>query len=57
MSTLGDPDSFFGLLYFAAAGLITLGIDTMRRYVKRRMDIWEAKNPVKKGEETEDDEE
>lgn len=57
MSTLGDPDSFYGLLYFAAAGLITLGIDTVRRYVKHRMDMWEAKNPVKKNGENENDDE
>lgn len=42
------------LLYFAGAGLITLGIETLRRWVKHRMDLWESRNPVQKKDEDDD---
>lgn len=46
VSDIESPQGFVTLLYFAGAGLITLGIETLRRWVKHRMDIWEARNPV-----------
>jgi hypothetical protein len=42
------PTTLTALLYFAGAGLITLGIDVLRRWVKHRMDLWEARNPLPK---------
>lgn len=39
---------FTGLLYFVLATLLTITIDSIRRIVKRRLDIWEANNPVPK---------
>lgn len=42
------------LLFMALALLITIGTDALRRYVNHRLDMWEARNPVK---EDEDDDE
>lgn len=39
---------FYGLLYFLIAAAITLGVDVVRRVVKRKLEIWEADNPVPK---------
>ena len=50
-----DVSSLIALLYFTIAGLITLAIETLRRYVKHRMDIWEAKNPVPDDDDDNDD--
>jgi hypothetical protein len=38
-----DP---LALLYFALAGLVTILIETLRRWIKHRMDLWEAKHPL-----------
>lgn len=49
---MGDVISqpgFIGLVYFVAAAIATIVVDTARRYVKRRMDIWEAEHPVPDG--------
>lgn len=50
-----SAEGFITLLYFAGAGLITLGIETLRRWVKRRMDIWEAQHPIPKSVEKEEE--
>lgn len=34
------------LLYFTLAGFITLAIETLRRWVKHRMDLWESEHPI-----------
>lgn len=36
------------LLYFTFAGVVTIGIEALRRWVKHRMDIWESKHPIQK---------
>lgn len=56
MSIPSDPDApqtLLTLLYFGGAGLITLGIETLRRWVKHRMDIWESRNPIPGGDDDE----
>lgn len=42
---------FLGLGYWVLAAVVSLAVETLRRYVKRRMDIWEAEHPVKDKDE------
>lgn len=46
-TTFQPPQDFWGFLYFLLAALLTISIETLRRYIKHRMDIWEANNPVR----------
>lgn len=54
-SPVAAPPDFLSLMYFALAALITLGIETLRRYVKRRMDLWEATHNLPPSKEDDDD--
>lgn len=55
-TVVAPPPDFLSLLYFALAALITLGIETLRRYVKRRMDIWESQHELpEKSKKSEED--
>ena len=45
-TSVQPPQDFWGLVYFAAAALMTIGVETLRRYIKHRMDIWESKHPI-----------
>lgn len=45
---------FVGLLYFGIAAFLTMAVDVLRRVVKRRLEIWEAMNPVPKEQDTRD---
>lgn len=49
------PQSLITLLYFAGASLITVFIETLRRWVKHRMDIWEAQHPLPEKDTDDDD--
>lgn len=52
--SVSSPSDLRTLLYFTLAALITLGIETLRRWIKHRMDIWEANHPVPKREGKDD---
>ena len=57
MNTPPDLEAFVGLIYVLFAAIVTAVIDVFRRYIKHRLDLYEANHPIPKGateEETED---
>jgi hypothetical protein len=60
LGSIVTPDDFqaspTSLLFMAAALLITIGTDALRRYINHRLDMWQGRNPVPKPEEDSDGE-
>jgi hypothetical protein len=52
---INEATGLLGMVYFIVAALVTLSIDVIRRYVRRRLEIWEANNPVPTPKEGVDD--
>jgi len=46
--TPDELKTLLGISEVFAAGLVTITIEAARRWAKRKMDIWEADNPVPK---------
>lgn len=49
----GAAQDLQGLLYFAVAGLVTLGIDSLRRFINHKLTLWEKES----SQEAKDDDE
>lgn len=56
MNTPPDLEAFVGLIYVLLAAIVTAVIDVFRRYVKHRLDLYEATHPIPKNDTEEEKE-